>query len=155
MRLSIKTAIVALAFAATTGAAHAELQLSKCKTRALIGGGLGAVAGSLIAGKGDRTEGALIGGAIGAAGTFGVCKWMDARSTANVEAGYAKAATTNKAYSSSWKAEDGSNRSLAVAKPVKQGNCRVLNSTMTAGGSKQAMPQETYCQGADGVWRPA
>jgi hypothetical protein len=155
MRWISKTCALAFAFALTVGTAHAELQISKCKTRALIGGGVGAVVGSMVAGKGDKTKGALIGGALGAGAGFGICKWMDARSQAKVQAGYGQAAQTGKAYSSSWKAEDGTSRSLKVAKPVKQGNCRVLNSTMTAGGGKQAMPQETYCQGADGVWRPA
>ena len=33
---------------------------------ALIGGGIGAVAGSQIAGRGNRTEGSIIGGVLGA-----------------------------------------------------------------------------------------
>ncbi len=158
MRMISKGAVAALVFAVTSsfaGMANAELQLSKCKTRALMGAGAGAIAGALIAGKGDKTKGALIGGALGGAGTFGVCKWMDNRSQAKVEAGYAKAASSGKSYSSNWQAEDGSARKLTVAKPVKEGNCRVLNSSLTAGGGKQALPQEKYCQGADGVWRPA
>jgi hypothetical protein len=158
MRIISKGAVAALVFAMASGVggiADAQLQLTKCKTRALIGGGVGAVAGALIAGKDDRTKGALIGGALGAAGTFGVCKWMDNRSQAKVEAGYQQAANSGKSYSSNWAAEDGTSRKLTVAKPVKEGNCRVLNSTLTAGGTKQAMPQEKYCQGADGVWRPA
>jgi hypothetical protein len=158
MRIISKGALAALTFAVAAGfggMADAQLQLTKCKTRALIGAGAGAVAGALIAGKDDRTKGALIGGALGAAGTFGVCKYMDNRSQAKVEAGYQQAANSGKSYSSNWQAEDGSARKLTVAKPVKQGNCRVLNSSLTAGGSAQAMPQEKYCQGSDGVWRPA
>jgi hypothetical protein len=158
MRIISKGALAALTFAIAAGfggMAHAELQLSKCKKQALIGAGGGAIVGALIGGKDHRTKGALIGGALGAAGTFGVCKYMDNKSQAKVEAGYAQAATSGKSYASKWQAEDGTARKLTVAKPVKEGNCRVLNSSLTAGGSAQALPQERYCQGADGVWRAA
>ncbi len=160
--MRIQTFLAGAAFAAVTalGAAapaHAELNISKCKTRALIGGGLGALAGSMIAGKGDKTEGAIIGGALGAGAGFGICKWMDARSQAKVETGYQQAAANNKSYSSKWTAEDGTARTLKVAKPTQLGgsNCKQITATMNVPGQgAQQMPAETYCQGADGVWRP-
>lgn len=160
--MRMRTFLAAAAIAAATSfsaAAHAELELSKCKTRALIGGGLGAVAGSMIAGKGSKTEGALIGGALGAGAGFGICKYMDNKSQARAEASYAAAAKTNKASTSKFTAEDGTARTLKVAKPTKvagANNCKKINATMNVPGQGvQPMPAETYCQGADGVWRPA
>jgi surface antigen len=161
--MRIQTFLAGAAFAAATGLsaaapAHAELNISKCQTRALIGGGLGAVVGSAIAGKGNKTEGAVIGGALGAGAGFGICKWMDKRSQAKVETGYQHAAANNKSYSSKWTAEDGTARTLNVAKPTKVAgtNCKNISATMNVPGQgAQQMPAEKYCQGADGVWRPA
>lgn len=160
MRILLLGAVAALLMTGVAAHAPAEaqgLQISKCQTRALIGGAAGAVIGNVIAGKGDRTKGALIGGALGAGAGFGVCKWMDSRSQAKAQAGYDYAAKNNKGYSTSWQAEDGSQRTLVVDKPVKtSSNCRQMNSSMSVPGQgKQAMPAQTYCQGADGVWRPA
>jgi surface antigen len=162
--MRIQTFLASASFALATGLsaitpAHAELQISKCKTRALIGGGLGALAGSMIAGKGDKTEGALIGGALGAGAGFGICKWMDSRSEARVQSNYQQAINKNKSVSEKWTAEDGSARSLKVAKPTKvagpTGNCKQITASMSTPGGSQQMPAETYCQGTDGVWRPA
>ena len=150
--------VMALAMvAAGAGPAAADLQISKCKTRALIGGGVGALLGSMVAGKGDRTEGAVIGGALGAAGTFGVCKWMDARTEKQAQASYDAAVKSNKATTTTFKDDKGANRTLTVSKPVQTANnCRQMNSSLSVPGQKpQAMPSQTYCQGADGVWRPA
>ena len=161
MRIQTLLAGAALAVATGLGAvtpAHAELQISKCKTRALIGGGIGALAGSMIAGKGDKTEGALIGGALGAGAGFGICKWMDQRSEARVQSGYQDAVAKNKSVSSKWTAEDGTSRTLNVAKPTKVAgsNCKTITATMNVPGQgAQQMPPEKYCQSADGVWRPA
>jgi surface antigen len=159
MRTGIFGAAIAMALAtAPVAPAHAGgLAISKCQTRALIGGGVGAVVGSMVAGKGAKTEGAILGGALGAAAGFGICKYMDKRSYSRVENGYQTAVQRNRSYSSSWTGEDGSRRTLSVPKPkAVSGNCRVLNGTMTiTNAGRQALPQETYCQGADGVWRPA
>jgi hypothetical protein len=150
-------ALAVMLAAVQIGPAAAELQISKCKTRALIGAAGGALVGSMIAGKGDKTEGALIGGALGAAGTFGVCKWMDARTEKQAQLSYDAAAKSNKASTTTFKDDKGVNRTLTVSKPVKtSSNCRQMNSTLSVPGQKaQAMPPQTYCQGADGVWRPA
>ncbi len=158
IRTFLAGAVIAVGMSISAAPAHAELQLSKCKTRALIGGGIGALAGSMIAGRGDKTEGALIGGALGAGAGFGICKWMDNKTQARAEASYAQAAKTNKASSSKFTAEDGTARTLSVAKPTKVAgtNCKKINATMNVPGQGvQPMPAETYCQGADGVWRPA
>lgn len=160
MRIAGFGAVAALlltGMSAQAPAAAQGLQISKCQTRALIGGAAGAVLGNVLAGKGDKTKGALIGGALGAGAGFGVCKWMDSRSQAKAQASYDYAAKNNKAYSTNWQAEDGSQRKLVVDKPVKvSNNCRQMNSSMSVPGQgKQAMPAQTYCQGADGVWRPA
>lgn len=160
MRIAGFCAVAALLLTGVSAPAPAEaqgLQISKCQTRALIGAAAGALIGNAIAGKGDKTKGAVVGGAVGAGAGFGVCKWMDSRSQAKAQASYDYAAKNNKAYSTSWQAEDGTQRSMTVNKPVKtSNNCRQMNSSMTVSGQgKQAMPAQTYCQGADGVWRPA
>lgn len=160
MRIAGFGAVAALLMTGVSAQAPVEaqgLQISKCQTRALIGGAAGALVGNMISGKGDKTKGALIGGALGAGAGFGVCKWMDSRSQAKTQASYDRVAQTNKAYSTSWQAEDGTTRKLVVDKPVKtSNNCRQMNSAMSVPGQgKQAMPAQTYCQGADGVWRPA
>lgn len=49
-------------------AAQTKKEWSKKGKGAAIGGGSGAVAGAIIAGKGDRAKGAIIGGAAGAVG---------------------------------------------------------------------------------------
>lgn len=160
--MRIQTYLAGAVFAACAGLsapAHAELNISKCQTRALIGGGIGAVLGSAVAGKGSKTEGAILGGALGAGAGFGICKYMDKRSEARVQAGYQNAVTSNKPVSTKWTAEDGTARSLKVAKPKKvvtaTGNCKQITASMSTPGGSQQMPAETYCQGSDGVWRPA
>jgi surface antigen len=84
---------------------------------------------------------------------------MDKRSEARVQANYQSAVANNKPVSSKWTAEDGTARSLKVAKPVKvagpTGNCKQITASMSTPGGAQQMPAETYCQGTDGVWRPA
>lgn len=160
MRLTQMFGAGALAIAmvaAGVGPAAADLQISKCKTRALIGGAAGALLGSMVAGKGDKTEGAVIGGALGAGAGFGVCKWMDSRTEKQAQASYDAAAKSNKATTTTFKDDKGANRTLTVSKPVKTANnCRQMNSSLSVPGQKaQAMPAQTYCQGADGVWRPA
>jgi hypothetical protein len=110
----------------------------------------------MVAGKGDKTTGALLGGAVGAGAGFGICKWMDARTEKQAQISYDKAAKTNKATTTTFKGDDGANRTLTVSKPVKTANnCRQMNSSLSVPGQKaQPMPAQTYCQGADGVWRP-
>lgn len=54
--------------AAPEVAAQTKKGWSKKGKGAAIGGGTGAVAGAVIAGKGDRATGAIVGGAAGAVG---------------------------------------------------------------------------------------
>jgi hypothetical protein len=132
------------------------LNLSKCQTQALIGGAAGAILGGAVAGRGAKTEGAILGGALGAAGTYGVCRYMDQRSYSQIETGYQTAVSRDRPYSNNWTADDGGKRSLYVPQPRRVGaRCKELRGTLTVPDGVQALPPETYCQGDDGVWRPA
>lgn len=130
--------------------------LSSCQRNALIGAGVGALAGGVVAGEGAKTEGALLGGALGAAGTYGVCRYMDQNSAQRVQNGYYSALNTGQPYSTSWQGSDGT-RSLYVADPVASGaNCQRLSATLTVPGQgAQQLPPETYCRDPSGQWRPA
>ncbi|MGE3866721.1 MAG: hypothetical protein AB7G04_07385, partial [Hyphomonadaceae bacterium] len=138
------------------GGAGGGLSLSKCQTQALVGAAAGALLGGSVAGRGAKTEGAVLGGALGAAGTYGVCRYMDQNSYARINSGYQYAAQNNAPYQTNWQGPEGT-RSVSIAKPVPAGgNCKRMGGVMNVqGAGAQPLPQETYCQGPDGVWRPA
>src|SRR5262245_8398693 len=73
------------------GQAGGGTQLSRCTRQALIGAGVGAVAGALIGSEKNRGENAAMGAAAGGLGTYGVCRWLSAREQQRVEAGYQSA----------------------------------------------------------------
>jgi surface antigen len=130
--------------------------LSSCQRNALLGAAGGALLGGMTAGKGAKTEGAVLGAAVGGLGTYGICRYLDNQSIARAEQGYAYSAANNRPYSSSWQGQGGT-QNFSVAQPVAAGpNCKRLNGTLTVPGEgSQNLPPETYCRGADGVWRPA
>jgi surface antigen len=147
----------------TTGAGYNQAgygnpvsNLSSCQRNALLGAAGGAVLGGLTAGKGAKTEGAVVGAAVGGLGTYGVCRYLDNQSVSRVEQGYQYSLNNNAPYSTSWQGQGGT-QNLYVAQPTAAGaNCKRLSSTLTVPGEgKQNLPPETYCRGPDGVWRPA
>lgn len=66
--IAMLSAVVMLGSAVSDANAQTRQGMSRKGKGAIIGGGSGAVAGAVIAGKGDRGKGALIGGAAGAVG---------------------------------------------------------------------------------------
>lgn len=135
-------------------------QLSTCTRNALVGAGIGAVAGLITAPKGNKTENAAIGGAVGGVGTYFVCKYLGNRDQARIERSYATALRTGKPVTSNFTPQGGGGpATLTVPAPQvdpMDANCRVLAPQLSAGGLvAQALPKERYCKGANGAWTPA
>lgn len=132
--------------------------LSKCQRNALIGAGIGAVIGGVTAPSGNKTENAVLGGAIGAAGTYGACKLLDNREQARVEGAYLNALNRNAPVSETWVGGNGQSRVLQVTRPERDYNnaeCRTLQSTLSVGqGPAQPLPPERYCRTGTG-WTPS
>ena len=157
MRIQAIAAAAGLMLALSAAPAHAEMSLlHSCTGKAAIGAGAGAVLGGLTASKGQKTEGALLGAAVGGLGTFGVCRYIDTRASTRIDKAYKYAAANGAPYTTSWNTKNGVNR-LRVAQPVRDGaNCKILNATLSvAGGARQSLPQETYCRASNGKWSAA
>ncbi|MBI1252103.1 MAG: hypothetical protein GC189_11590 [Alphaproteobacteria bacterium] len=157
----------ALAGCETTGGAYGGgggyggTQLSQCTRNALIGAGVGAVAGALIGSENNRGENAALGGAAAGLATYGVCRWLDARSQQRVEQAYYRSLNTNSSVNDSWQTDQGQPRSLVVNQPAPAATtsgyseCRRVTATISdpARGSEQ-LPPETFCRNASGAWVP-
>ncbi len=134
-------------------------QLSRCMRQALIGAGIGAVAGAAIGDEQNRWENAAIGAAAGGGGTYGVCRWLSAREQQRVEAGYYQALSSNRSYNESWQSEQGQPRSLVVSQPAAAAGrpeCRTVNATVQDPQyGRQTLPAETFCRNGAGQWVPA
>jgi len=172
MRIPALTALVVLAFstaACETGPGYGSgpyagggaygggsSQLSSCQRNALLGAAGGALLGGITAGKGVKTEGAVLGAAVGGLGVYGVCRYLDQQSVSRVETGYQSSLNQDRPYESSWNGPNG-DESLYVPAPTSAGaNCKRLQATLTTpSGGQQPLPPETYCRGGDGQWRPS
>lgn len=132
--------------------------LSKCQRNALIGAGVGAILGGVTAPSGNKTENAVIGGAIGAAGTYAACKLLDNREQARVEGAYLSALNANAPVSDSWVSGSGQSKVLQVTRPERDydnSDCRTLQASLAVGrGLAQPLPPERYCRTATG-WQPS
>jgi hypothetical protein len=140
------------------GGGFGVTNLSQCMRNALIGAGVGAVAGAATAPEGNRTENAAIGAAIGGAGAFAVCRLLDSGEQARIENAYQTALSSNAPYTATWSAANGSARAVQVAQPTPAAGapqCRIINATMTVSNEPgvQQLPTERYCQTATG-WQP-
>jgi hypothetical protein len=148
--------VVALAGCESAGVAGGT-QLSQCMRNALVGAGVGAVLGGVTASEGRRTEGAVLGGAVGGGGTFAVCKLLDGREQARIEGAYLAALQTNSAQSESWVGGNGRSHVLQVSQPqaIGSGQCRSVTATLSIDGTSEPLPTETYCRSQGGGWTPA
>jgi hypothetical protein len=134
-------------------------QLSQCMRNALIGAGVGAVLGGATAPDGNRGENAALGAAAGGLGTYAVCRWVSSNNQqARVEQTYYQALNQNAPVSAPLAGPNGRPATLSVARPVtapgRPATCRVINATINDGASTSSLPQETFCQQADGSWAP-
>lgn len=135
-------------------------QLSQCTRNALIGAGIGAIAGAATAPRGNRTENAAIGAAVGGLATYGVCRWLTAREQQRVENAYYQSLNTGRPVTDSWQSDQGGTRSLNVAQPAPaQGygpECRRVTATVNDPVyGNQELPPETFCRNSSGQWVPA
>ncbi len=140
-----------------SGGGGGGTQLSRCGRQALIGAGVGALAGLATAPRGNRGENAAIGAAVGGAGTYGVCRWLTAHDQRLVEQSYQNSLAANQPYSNSWQSEAGTTQTVQVAQPAPYGaNCRRVTATIrdSQHGSEQ-LPPETFCRNSSGQWVPA
>jgi surface antigen len=142
-----------------SGAGYGGTQLSQCMRNALIGAGIGAVVGAATAPRGNRAENAALGAAAGGLGTYGVCRWLEARDQRMVEQGYQQALADNRAVSESWQTDEGGRRSVAIDRPGPApgygGECRRITATITDPQyGNERLPPETYCRNAAGQWVP-
>lgn len=135
-------------------------QLSQCMRNALIGAGVGAVAGALIGSENNRGENAAMGAAAGGLATYGVCRWLDARSRQRVEQAYQRSLSTNSSVNDSWQSDDGAPRSLVVNQPQattvpNYSDCRRVTATISdPSQGRQNLPPETFCRTPNGSWVP-
>lgn len=153
---------LALAACATTGTGGyggaPTTSLGRCVQEALIGAGVGAVAGAVLSDK-NRTENAAIGAVVGGGGTYLVCSLLQGpQQQATVQGVYINALNTDRAVTQQVQLSDGRTGVLSVARPYSppQGNptCRLISATLTIPGQgAQPLPQETYCRDAStGAW---
>lgn len=125
--------------------------LGKCVQEALIGAGVGAVAGAVLSDK-NRTENAAIGAAVGGGGTYLVCQLLSGQQQqATVQDAYITALNSDRAVNQAVRLGDGRTGQLAVARPYQtprgDPSCRVVSATLAVAGQPgQPLPQETYCR---------
>jgi len=166
MRMKLVCAAVfagALALSAceTTGGGYGgapRTQLSQCMRNALVGAGVGAVAGALIGDRDNRGENAALGAAAGGLGTYGVCRYLSAREQQRVENAYYQSLNSGQAVNDTWQSDQGSPRNLTVSapQPVQGGQCRRVSATVSDPQyGNQQLPPETFCRTASGGWAPA
>jgi YMGG-like Gly-zipper len=161
--------VLALSACETSGGGYAQsgygqptggTHLSRCGKQALVGAGIGAVAGALIGSENNRGENALLGAAVGGGGTYGVCSWMSARERDRVDQAYYNSLNNNREVSDAWQSDQGAPRSLVVTRPVAaQGygaECRQVSATVRdPQHGDERLPPETFCRNARGDWAPA
>ena len=133
-------------------------QLSRCGRNAIVGAGVGAVIGALTAPHKNRGENAAIGAAVGGLGTYGACRWLEARDQTMIEQGYNQALSENHPVSQSWQADSGDNRTVYVDQPASSDRgpeCRRITATIQdPQHGRQQLPPETYCRNDAGQWVP-
>lgn len=132
-------------------------QLSQCTRNALIGAGVGAIAGAVIGDEDNRGENAAIGAVVGGAATYGACRWLTAREQQRVESAYYESLNSGAPVNQSWQADNGGTRSLSVSRPVEtSAQCRRISATIDDPQyGRQQLPPETFCRNAAGQWAPA
>lgn len=135
-------------------------QLSQCTRNALIGAGVGAVAGAVIGDEDNRGENAAIGAAAGGLATYGICRWLTARDQQRVENAYYQSLNSGGPVNDTWQSDQGGTRSLAVSRPSQASGygpeCRRVSATVSDPQyGEQQLPPETFCRGPSGEWVPA
>jgi hypothetical protein len=158
--LALAVGVSACATAPATGGygqqPAAGTQLGKCTRNALIGAGVGAVAGALGGSDQNQPENAAIGAAAGGLGTFAVCKSLDGVQQQRIEQTYATAAASNTPVTVNWYSVARTYYVLSVAQPTRAGvNCRFIDATISANNqAPQPLPREVYCMSPNGQWVP-
>jgi surface antigen len=169
MKMQLMCAMLAGALALTacetTGGGYGSgggggTRLSQCTRNALIGAGIGAIAGAAIGDEDNRGENAALGAAAGGLGTYGVCRWLTAREQQRVENAYYQSLNSGGPVNESWQSDQGAPRSLAVSSPQPAsgygGECRTVRATINDPQyGNQQLPPETFCRNASGQWTPA
>jgi surface antigen len=160
---AVLVAAVALASCETTGdygGGPPRTQLSQCMRNALIGAGVGAVAGAVVGDEDNRVENAAIGAAVVGAATYGICRYLSAREQQRVENAYYQSLNSGQPVNESWQSDQGGTRSLSVSRPAAAPElgpqCRRVTATISDPQyGNQQLPPETFCRNASGQWVPA
>jgi hypothetical protein len=142
------------------GGGPPRTQLSQCARNALVGAGIGAVAGAIVGDEDNRAENAAIGAAVVGAGTYGVCRYLSAREQQRVENAYYQSLNTGRPVNDTWQSDQGAERTLRVsepeAAPTLGPQCRRINATVSdPQHGAQRLPAETFCRSPSGQWVPA
>ncbi|MBC7769205.1 MAG: glycine zipper 2TM domain-containing protein [Phycisphaerales bacterium] len=153
---------MALASCETTGGGYGapRTQLSQCMRNALVGAGIGAIAGAAIGDSDNRVENAAIGAAVVGGGTYGVCRYLNAREQQRVENAYHQSLNSGQAVNENWRSDQGAPRSLQVSSPGpapgRGPECRRVSATVSDPQyGNQQLPPETFCRAPGGQWVPA
>jgi|GEM_PF-2192644 len=163
MVCAVLAGALALASCETTGGyggGPPRTQLSQCMRNALIGAGIGAIAGAAVGDEDNRGENAAIGAAVVGAGTYGACRYLSAREQQRVENAYYHSLQTGQPVNDTWQSDQGASRSLSVGAPSPApghgAECRRVSATVSDPQyGDQRLPPETFCRTAGGQWAPA
>jgi len=153
----------ALASCETTSSGYGgggRTQLSQCTRNALVGAGIGAIAGAAVGDEDNRLENAAIGAAVVGGGTYGICRVLDAREQQRVENAYYQSLNSGQPVNDSWQNDQGGPRSLRVSQPSAAPGygpeCRRISATVSDPQyGDQQLPPETFCRTPSGQWTPA
>jgi surface antigen len=135
-------------------------QLSQCTRNALIGAGVGALAGAAVGDRDNRAENAALGAAAVGLGTYGICRMLSAREQQRVENAYYQSLNSGGPVNETWQGDQGGTRSLSVTTPSPYPSagptCRRVSATIDDPQyGQQQLPPETFCRNASGQWVPA
>jgi len=132
------------------GGGPPRTQLSQCMRNALVGAGIGAIAGAVVGDEDNRAENAAIGAAVVGAGTYGMCRVLSAREQQRVENAYYQSLQSGAPVNESWQSDQGAPRSLAVSSPAPapgRPECRRVSATIEDPQyGRQQLPPETFCR---------
>jgi hypothetical protein len=133
-------------------------RLSKCTRNALIGAGVGAVAGAVLSREGKRSGNAVLGAALGGGGAWLACRYLGNRDRGYVENGYYDALNAGAPIALSFaNSMLGGTSYLNVAQPQPvygRPDCFDVSASLTNPGYGAApLPQERYCR-VNNQWAP-
>jgi hypothetical protein len=88
---------------------------------------------------------------------FPICKYLEKREIASIEAAYATSATQSKQTFRHWVSPGQTTYYVSVDRPypAEKAGCVHINATLAVGDAGASpLPPELYCQASNGIWLP-